>query len=362
MSRQLFQPATKQQARARIGLSGPSGSGKTMWALQWASVLAEGGKVAFLDTERGSASLYADQFAFDVLEMTQPFHPDRLVEALASAREAGYQVVIVDSLTHFWSGKGGVLEIVDDASNRFKGNSHAAWQVGTPIQQRMVDAILGYEGHVIATMRSKTEWVMEQGSNGKTTPRKIGLAPQQRSDIEFEFTLFMELDHMHRASVTKTRFGGFADKVFNPEESERSAQLFAEWLRQGKASVGASQRDVLRQRVARLTPEEQTMLKTTWKFHAWPRLDVLNDEQIDAVFSAIETMHQPLTVVVDGNAWDTVEDVTEGLGAVTQETVDEIAEFAKPVARRTVRPPAKPAAKKVDLLSAEAFAEFEPQD
>ena len=188
---------------------------------------------------------------------------------------------------------------------------------------------------------------MEQGSNGKTTPRKIGLAPQQRSDIEFEFTLFMELDHMHRASVSKTRFGGFADKVFNPEESERSAQLFAEWLRQGKASVGESQRDVLRQRVARLTPEEQAMLKTTWKFHAWPRLDVLNDEQIDAVFSAIETMHQPLTM-------DTIDDVAEGLGAVTQETVDEIAEFAKPVKR--------PAAKKVELLSAEAFVELEPLD
>lgn len=352
MTRQLFQRATKQQARARIGFSGPSGSGKTMWALQWASVLAEGGKVAFLDTERGSASLYADQFAFDVLDMTPPFHPDRLVEALASAREAGYNVVIIDSLTHFWSGKGGVLEIVDDASNRFKGNSHAAWQVGTPIQQRMVDTILGYEGHVIATMRSKTEWVMEQGSNGKTTPRKIGLAPQQRSDIEFEFTLFMELDHLHRASVTKTRFGGFADKVFNPEESERSAKLFAEWLRQGTASAGASQRDVLRQKVAALTQQEQTMLKTTWKFHAWPRLDVLSDGEIEAVFSAIDTLHKPLVLKA-------ADDLTEGLGAVTQEALDEIAEFAKPVPRP---PRQRPDTKKVNLLSAEALVEFESQD
>lgn len=290
MSRQLFVAASKRQARARIGFSGPSGSGKTMWALQWATILSEGGKVAFLDTERGSASLYADQFAFDVLDMTPPFHPDRLVEALESAREAGYKVVIIDSLTHFWSGKGGVLEIVDEASNRFKGNSHAAWQVGTPIQQRMVDAMLGFEGHVIATMRAKTEWVMEQGSNGKTTPRKIGLAPQQRSDIEFEFTLFMELDHMHRASVSKTRFDGFADKVFNPEESRRSAELFTEWLKQGKTPAKASLRDVLRQQIAKLTGDEQSVLKGIWRENGWPRLDALSDDEITQVQGTVLTL------------------------------------------------------------------------
>ena len=96
------------------------------------------------------------------------------------------------------------------------------------------------------------------------------------------------------------------------------------------------------------------MLKTTWKFHAWPRLDVLNDEQIETVFSAIETMHQPLTIVADSGAFEMIMDTTTGLGVTTQETEDEIAEFAKPVRR--------PAVKKVDLLSAEAFVELEPLD
>jgi len=290
MSRSNFQQASKQQARARIGFSGPSGSGKTMWALQWASVLAGNNKVALIDTERGSASLYADRFNFDVLEMTPPFHPDRLVDALRDARESGYKVVIIDSLTHFWSGQGGVLELVDEASARFKGNSHAAWQVGTPIQQRMVDALLGFEGHVIATMRAKTEWVMEQGINGKTAPRKVGLAPQQRADIEFEFTLFLDLDHLHRATVSKTRFDVFADKVFNPEESERSAALFADWLTQGKTVASNTAHEALSYRIRQLDDTVVALLKERWKSSGWPSLQRLTSGQVEDVHVLIDDL------------------------------------------------------------------------
>jgi hypothetical protein len=293
MSKQLFRPASKQQAKARIGFSGPSGSGKTMWALQWATVLAEGGPIAVLDTERGSASLYADRYPFDVLQMQPPFHPDRVVEALRLAQESGYKVVIVDSLTHFWSGQGGILEIVDEASARFKGNSHAAWQVGTPIQQKMVDALLGFEGHVIATMRAKTEWVMEQGPNGRTVPRKVGLAPQQRSDIEFEFTMFAELDHLHRASITKTRFDGFADKVFNPEESERSAEIFREWLSTGRAPASRSEIDALKQRIDGLDEELRIELKSMWKEYGWPKVSDLDEGQRDVIHSWIDGLSTP---------------------------------------------------------------------
>lgn len=288
MNRVTFQPASKRQARARIGMSGPSGSGKTMWSLQWANSLADGGKIAMIDTERGSASLYADRYQFDVLQMTPPFHPDRLVEALHTARDAGYGVVIIDSLTHFWSGQGGVLELVDEASARFKGNSHAAWQVGTPIQQRMVDTILGFEGHVIATMRAKTEWVMDQSANGKTMPRKVGLAPQQRSDIEFEFTLFLEIDHLHKATVSKTRYDSFADKVFNPEESERSAELFADWLKQGEMVAPPTLRDALSQTIAALDENTRIVLKDRWRKSGLPKLDRLNNTQTDDVYKLIE--------------------------------------------------------------------------
>lgn len=293
MVRNNFQQASKRQARARIGMSGPSGSGKTMWSLQWATVLAGDGKIAMIDTERGSASLYADRFKFDVLQMTPPFHPDRLVDALNEARDAGYKVVIIDSLTHFWSGQGGVLELVDEASARFKGNTHAAWQVGTPIQQRMVDAILGFEGHVIATMRAKTEWVMEQNAGGKTAPRKIGLAPQQRADIEFEFTLFFDLDHLHRASVSKTRYDSFADKVFNPEESEKSAVLFADWLTQGESVSSATAMDTLSSRIAGLNESTREVLKSRWREQNWPKINRLTATQTEEAHALIDALEAP---------------------------------------------------------------------
>lgn len=287
----LFQPATKKQARARIGMSGPAGSGKTMWSLQWATVLAEGGPIAVIDTERGSASLYADRFQFDVLQLQPPFHPDRLVEAINAATEGGYAVLIVDSLTHFWSGAGGVLEIVDEASTRFKGNSHAAWQVGTPIQQRMVDGLLGCGMHLIATMRSKTEWVMEQNSNGRVTPRKVGLAPQQRSDIEFEFTLFMEIEAgTHRATPTKTRYDGFRDKVFNPEESTSAAEQFRDWLVHGQMVISDLERDALQMRIGQLNKAQTVLLKSMWKEANWPKLTALTADSMDLVVKAIASV------------------------------------------------------------------------
>lgn len=290
MSRQLFQPASKQQARARVAFSGASGSGKTFWALTWAHALAEGNPIAVIDTERGSASLYADQFSFDVLEMRPPYHPDRLVEALNAASEAGYKVIVVDSLTHFWSGQGGTLEIVDQASARFKGNSHAAWQVGTPIQQRMVDALLGFDGHLIATMRAKTEWVMEPDERGKVTPRKIGLAPQQRSDIEFEFTMMLEIEaNTHRAHVAKSRFADFADKVFTTNDTSASAETFLEWLKSGKAIVSRNVGDTLKQTIANLEPFQRELLKGAWKEAGLPKVELLTEETYETANALVES-------------------------------------------------------------------------
>lgn len=285
----LFQPASKQQAKARVGFSGASGSGKTYWSLAWATVLAEGNPIAVIDTERGSASLYADQFEFDVMEMRPPFHPDRLVEALAAAGKAGYRVVVVDSLTHFWSGQGGVLEIVDQAATRFKGNSHAAWQVGTPVQQRMVDGLLGYDGHLMATMRAKTEWVMEPDERGKVTPRKIGLAPQQRADIEFEFTMMLEIEaSTHRAAVAKSRFADFADKVFNIADTKASAETFLEWLKTGKLAVSRNEADTIRQRIDTLTLPQREVLKLRWSEAGLPKIDVLNGTNVDIANALID--------------------------------------------------------------------------
>lgn len=294
MSKNLFQPASKQQAKARVAFSGASGSGKTFWALAWATILAEGEPIAVIDTERGSASLYADTYKFDVLEMRPPYHPDRLVEALHGATQAGYRVVVVDSLTHFWSGQGGVLEIVDQASSRFKGNTHAAWQVGTPIQQRMVDALLGFDGHLIATMRAKTEWVMEPDDRGKVTPRKVGLAPQQRSDIEFEFTMMLELEaSTHRAHVAKSRFADFADKVFATQDTQSSAESFLGWLRSGHAIVSRNDGDHVKQQIGNLQPYQREYLKTRWVEEGLPKVEMLSESEriiVDGLINEAQTV------------------------------------------------------------------------
>lgn len=229
-----FSKARKSESKGRVAISGPAGSGKTYTGLIWATALADGGQVATIDTERGSSQKYADLFNFEIQILRPPYHPEKLIQALADAEQAHFPALFVDSLTHFWSGPGGVLEIVDEAKARFRGNTHAAWQVGTPLQQKMVDALLAYPGHIIAAMRAKTEWLMQEGSNGKTQPVKIGLAPQQRDGIEYEFDVTLDVDLEHRASVSKTRFAAFADRTFPKAETEASAREFLKWLSEGE--------------------------------------------------------------------------------------------------------------------------------
>lgn len=178
-----FERATKSEARARIALVGPSGSGKTYTALRFAAELGQ--PAGLIDTERRSASKYADLFTFDALNL-ESFAPAQYVAALAAAASAGYPVVVVDSLSHAWMGRGGLLEQVDDYGRRNGGNSFGGWRDATPQHNALVDAILTYPGHVIVTMRAKTEYVVEKDDRGKHVPRKVGLAPVQRDGLEYE--------------------------------------------------------------------------------------------------------------------------------------------------------------------------------
>lgn len=294
-----FSPATKSEARARIALTGPSGAGKTYWALLWATELAQGGRVAFVDTERGSASLYADKFKFDVLNFAPPFHPNRLVEVLAAA--ADYPVVVVDSLSHFWNGAGGVLEIVDEAKSRFGGNSHAAWQVGTPLQQRMVDAILSHPSHVIAAMRSKTEWVMQEDSRGRTVPVKLGLAPRQRDEIEYEFTVMLDIDLEHRANVGKTRCELLVDRRIAPEDAEKTAQEFRLWLENGEPLADLTMRAAIDVARRRLPESQRKELWRLWQEQGLPtETSMLTESQAAKAQALIEALVEPHTESPDG--------------------------------------------------------------
>lgn len=227
-----FVKATKHEAKLRLALAGPSGSGKTYTALQIAEHL--GRPSALVDTERGSARKYADLFSFDVLELDS-FHPERYIEAIHEAEEAGYAVLIIDSLSHAWVGKEGALELVDKAAKRLaakyrsgKEDAFAAWREGTPVHNALVEAMVQSRLHLIVTMRTKTEYVVET-KDGKTAPRKIGLAPIQRDGLEYEFDVFADLDQANTRIVQKTRCPALAGGVFL-KAGKDVADILHTWL------------------------------------------------------------------------------------------------------------------------------------
>ena len=230
-----FKKAVKAESKLRMALAGPSGSGKTFTALTLATSLAGDKPVALIDTERGSASKYADLFAFDVLEL-EDFHPDRYVEAIEAAAQAGYGVVVIDSLSHAWNGTNGLLEQVEQIGKRkYNGNSFKAWGDVKPSENRLVAAITGNPIHVIATMRSKTEYVVEQNERGKATPRKVGTAPVQRDGFEYEFDVFGEMTPDNELLIQKTRCPALTGQVIS-KPGAGLAQILAEWLH-GVAAV-----------------------------------------------------------------------------------------------------------------------------
>lgn len=227
-----FVKATKTQARLRLGIIGPAGSGKTYTALRVARALVGAeGRIALIDTEHGSASKYADLTDFDTLSL-ESYHPERYIDAIHAAEAAGYDVVIIDSLSHAWSGKDGALELVDRAAARAKSsNSYVAWRDVTPLHNRLVDTILGARLHVIATMRSKTEYVLET-VNGKQVPRKVGMAPIQRDGMEYEFDVTGDIDLDHKLAITKTRCA-VLDGVVVDRPGEEFAETLRAWLTDG---------------------------------------------------------------------------------------------------------------------------------
>lgn len=225
----MFTRATKTQSRLRLALIGPSGSGKTFTALQIASQLGE--RIAVIDTERGSASKYADRFGFDVCNLDS-FDPRQYVTAIKEAEQAGYDVLVIDSLSHAWFGSGGALELVDKAAKKSQsGNSYMAWREVTPLHNQLVDAMLQSRCHIIVTMRAKTEYVLETDSRGKQVPRKVGMAPIQRDGTEYEFDVVADLSLDHDFIVSKTRCNALDGLVI--AKAAGVADMLKTWLTDG---------------------------------------------------------------------------------------------------------------------------------
>lgn len=237
----VFRRAVKSRAKMRLAVEGLAGSGKTMTALRIArGLVGPAGRIVVIDTEYGSASKYADIFAFDVCELDD-FDPRNYIMLLQEAAKERYDAAIIDSLSHAWMGKGGALEMVEQARARSKsGNSFTAWKDVTPIQQQLVDAIVRAPLHVVATMRTKTAYVIQEDERGRSAPIKVGTAAIQRDGSDYEFDVVGEIDLRHRMVITKTRCRLLDTKVIDTPGEDLGAML-AGWLNddgsQGEAAT-----------------------------------------------------------------------------------------------------------------------------
>lgn len=226
-----FTPATRTSTKARIALCGPSGSGKTWTALTLAHALGE--RIAVIDTERGSASKYAgvNKWKFDTVAPGK-FSPEALTGLLSEAGQEGFDVLVLDSWSHYWMGVDGMLEQVDKRARN--GNNFSGWKEVRPDERRMIDALISYPGHVIATLRVKTEYVIEENDRGKKVPRKIGLKPEQREGVEYEFDLVGDLDHENTLTVTKSRIPDLTRAVIREPDADLGKTIRS-WLEDGES-------------------------------------------------------------------------------------------------------------------------------
>lgn len=223
-----LQLAERRQAKIKMALQGPSGSGKTMGALFIAyGLCSDWNKIAVIDTESYSASLYAHLGKFRVLNIAAPFTPEKYMEALQVCTKAGAEVIIIDSISHEWEGAGGILDI----HSSMAGNSFTNWGKLTPRHNAFVQAILQCPVHIVATTRTKQDYVLSE-RNGKQVPEKVGLKSVTRDGMDYEFTLVLDLDIKHNAIASKDRTGVFMDK---PEFkiTPATGEQILHWCNQG---------------------------------------------------------------------------------------------------------------------------------
>lgn len=204
-----LEQAKRHQVKLRLGLSGASGFGKTYSALLLAfGITNDWSKIVVIDTENNSASLYSNLGNYNVLSLNEPYSPERYIEAIKTAENASMEVIIIDSITHEWNGKGGCLQIHEQLGGRFQD-----WAKVTPRHQAFIDAILESRCHVITTTRRKIDYSIDTAQNGRTKVVKHGTKEITREGFEYELTVNFELiNDNHLAKASKDRTGLFMDK------------------------------------------------------------------------------------------------------------------------------------------------------
>jgi hypothetical protein len=230
-----FKKAERRQTALKIAITGPSGAGKTFSALLIAAGI--GKKIAVVDAENGSASLYAGMdkgplvgIEFDTLPIEPPYTVSKYVEAINLAEKEGYDVLLIDGISPAWAGEGGLLS-KKEALDQRGGNSYTNWASITKEQEQFKARLLTADIHLICTMRSKQDYVLELNAKGKSAPKKVGMAPIQRDGMEYEFTTVLDLAMDHNAIASKDRTNLFDGQVFKP--TQLTGKKIMDWLKSG---------------------------------------------------------------------------------------------------------------------------------
>lgn len=280
----MFKKATKQKSKFKIALTGPSGAGKTYSALRIAKGI--GGKVAVIDTENGSSNFYSDNFDFDVLDLRPPYTTEKYIDAINAAVKSGYDILIIDSITHAWAGEGGILDSKSQMDSR-GGNSWTNWSKMTPVQEKFVSSILHSNIHTICTMRSKQDYVLEVNDKGKSAPKKVGLAPIQRDGLEYEFTLVLDIAQDHNAIASKDRTSLFNNTIFTI--TEQTGETLINWANQGvELSPIEKIRDALKRKSIGLNDSEKLELLKSLGFNAFAEIAAKSTSEQLEILKRIE--------------------------------------------------------------------------
>lgn len=232
MSQLQIRKATKKKLKLRLALEGPSGSGKTYTALAICKEM--GWRTLLVDTEHRSSERYADVFSFDIIDLDPPFSPDRYISCIEMAEQGGYDAVILDSLSHEWFGQGGVLEMVDEEMVRQRtSQAMLGWKVVTPKHTRLLERLIRNSIHLISCMRSKQEYSIEKDDAGKTTIKKLGMAPIQKEGMDYEHDIVGSLDTTHHIVFNKTRCPDLDGRTFF-KPGKDVADVIKAWLENGE--------------------------------------------------------------------------------------------------------------------------------
>ncbi len=314
-----FQKAQRIVKKARIGLCGAAGSGKTLSALKLASGLGQ--RIALVDTENNSSVLYADRIDFDVLNIEPPFEIDKYIKAIHQAEAAAYDVLILDSISHAWAGEGGLLDTQGKMADGGM-NSFTAWRKLTPQHNAFIEAMIRSKLHLIATMRSKMDYVVETNEKGKSVPKKVGLAPVQREGMDYEFDIVFDLDLNHNAQSTKDRSSLFDGRLVSKPDEKIGKQIL-EWLDRGQqpapaATVVASIGTPMFNESGFLTGEKEAvaMLEAIQKATTVDRLNSIEQSRLKGISSKrlIEDQGKRIATAIDSRRRQ-LQSVSQAIGS-----------------------------------------------